>query len=176
MELCCKVKMSIEKKSMWGIKCTGRYEDYLNVWPKAKFLNIIRDGRDVLASQLNTGEFNKTPAQIAKGWVSTHSSFRRMSQKNEGSGLEVFYEKLVAYPETEIKKICNFLNIEFDSTQLEFYKKDLTIHKSNHLSGDRLAKPIDDSRVSRWEKDLSKDDLHEFLEIASESLNYYGYK
>ena len=176
MELCCKVKMDKEKKSIWGIKCTGRYKEYMNVWPKAKFLNIIRDGRDVLASQLNNGEFNKTPAQVAKGGVSVHSSFRSMTQKNKGSGLEVFYENLVTHPELEIQKICNFLNIKFDSSQLEFYKKELTIHKASHLSGDRIAKPIDDSKISRWKKDLSKDQLHEFLEVAGESLDYYGYK
>ena len=176
MELCCKVKMYKEKKSVWGIKCTGRYKEYMDVWPKAKFLNIIRDGRDILASQLNTGAFNKTPAQVAKGWVSTHSSFRSMAKKNEGSGLEVFYEKLVTQPELEIRKICNFLDIEFDSSQLEFYKKELTIHKVNHLSSDRIAKPIDDSKIGRWKKELSKHQLHEFLEFAGESLDYYGYK
>ena len=175
MGLCCKAKMKKEKKTTWGMKCTGRYNDYMSIWPKARFINIIRDGRDVLASQLNTGAFNKTATDVGKGWVSTHATFRAATERNRGACLEVFYEKLVTEPEPEIRKICDFLEIEFNVSQLQFYNEDLTIHKASHLSGNRVASPIDDSKVGRWKKDLSRDQLRDFLAVAGEDLQRYGY-
>jgi len=177
IEKCCVTKMRNEGKSRWGLKCSNQYDDYLNMWPGAYFLNIIRDGRDVLASQLTTGSFNKTPAEVARGWVRTHLGFRKLIERSNVNALEVYYEKLVTQPETEIRKICNFLNVPFDKSMLNFYEQELTIYakKTGHLSADRISKPIDSSKVGRWKKDLNKKQLEEFYSVAKDTMIGFGY-
>lgn len=177
IEKCCVEKMRAKGKSRWGLKCSNQYEDYLSIWPGAYFLNMVRDGRDVLASQLNTGSFNKTPAKIAKGWVNTNSRFRNLIEDKNVRAYEVFYERLVNQPEEEIKRICCFLNIQFDSAMLNFYNKNLSIyvHGMGHLSMDRISQPIDSSQIGRWKKDLDKSQLEEFYSIAKETMIKFKY-
>lgn len=177
IERCCLAKMHAKNKSRWGLKCNTRFNDYLDLWPGACFLNMVRDGRDVLASQLNTGAFSKkkTVERISKGWAKTHMKFRRLLGREDVRAHEVFYESLVKNPETEIRKICEFLGIEFHNNMLDFYKKDLTIYKARHLSMDRISKPIDTSKIGRWKNELNESHLQQFYSSARDVMIAMGY-
>lgn len=175
VERCCLRKMTLQNKQRWGLKCSGQFEDYLNVWPKAYFLNIIRDGRDVLASQLNTGNFTDPPEQVGLGWANTHQEFRRLVNTAGVNAHEVFYEKLVEDPEPEVRKICDFLGIPFDRAMLNFYEQDLTIFKASHLSMERISKPIDTSKIGRWKTDLTPEQLERFYSTAQDAMEEFGY-
>jgi hypothetical protein len=177
IERCGIEKMKNKNKSRWGLKCTNQFYDYVNMWPNAYFLNIIRDGRDVLASQLNTGSFNKNIKGIAEGWVTTHMRFRELVEHNDINAYEVFYEKLVNKPEEETRKICDFLNVAFEKSMLKFYEQDLSIYAgpAGHLSLKRISKPIDNSMAGRWKKDLNKSQLEDFYSVAGDAMFQFGY-
>jgi len=177
IEKCCMQKMNNEHKSLWGLKCNNQYDEYVSVWPGAYFINVIRDGRDVLASQLKTGSFNKTPEEVGKGWVNTHFKFRKLVERPDVNTYEVFYEKLVSQPEDEINNICDFLRVPFHKSMLNFHKQDLTIYaqRSGHLSAKRISKPIDSSKVGRWTKDLKKKQIEEFYSVARDAMIEFGY-
>jgi len=177
IERCGLEKMKKTGKSHWGMKCTNQYDDYLAMWPNAYFINIIRDGRDVLASQMHTGSFDKDPTGIARGWVSTHMKFRKLVDDPRVNACEVYYEKLVSQPEEEVVKICQFLNVPFEKEMLDYYHKDLTIYSgaAGHLSLKRISKPIDNSMIGRWKKDLTGQQLDEFYSVAKEAMEAFGY-
>ncbi len=175
IERCCVEKMKNADKSKWGLKCNNQYDDYLSMWPSACFLNVVRDGRDVLASQLNTGSFNKSPADVAEGWVKTHLRFRKLVDNQDVRAYEVFYEKLVNQPDEELKKICDFLSVPFEKSMLNFYQQGLTIYKANHLSMNMISRPIDSSKVNRWKKDLNENQLQEFYSVARDAMIMFGY-
>ena len=177
IERCCIEKMNRTGKSIWGMKCTNEFNEYLKLWPDAYFINVIRDGRDVLASQLNTGNFNKNPKEIANGWLTTHKRFREFAENPNVHAYEVFYEKLVSQPEEEIRKICDFLKVPFENSMLDFYQKDLTIYTnpSGHLSLNRISNPIDSSMIGRWKKDLTSQQLDEFYSVAKDTMKTFGY-
>jgi hypothetical protein len=159
------------------LKCSGQYDDYLSVWPDARFINIIRDGRDVLASQKNTGSFKASPAEVGRAWVNTHMKFRQLTEQSGGSALEVQYEKLATDPEREIRRICDFLDISFDPNLLTFHRRDLSIYKSprGHLSIDRISKPIDATKIGRWRDELDAEDVEAFMSEASQAMKLFGY-
>jgi hypothetical protein len=175
IESCALVKMDREGKHHWGMKCSNRIVEYLERWPDAYFVNVIRDGRDVLASQMKTGSFKKTPTELAEGWVSTHTKFRKMMGDSNINTYELFYERMVHEPESETKSLCEFLGLTFDASMLDFYKKDLTIFKANHLSMDRISSPIDASKIGRWKKDLSDQQIKEFEATAGTVMKEFGY-
>ena len=175
IERCAVKKMRTEGKSQWGLKCNSNYLEYLRIWPKARFLNMVRDGRDVLASQLNTGSFNKSPTEVGKGWTNVHKKFRALVENPEVKAYEVFYERLVREPEDEVRRICAFLEVPFGEAMLSYYRKKLTIFTASHLSMERITQPVDTSRIGRWEKELTQRELEEFYSVARETMIRFGY-
>ncbi len=176
IELCAEAKMHRLKKTRWGMKCNNRYDEYLSRWPKACFLNVLRDGRDVLASQLNTGSFNKTPAEVGQGWVQTHNAFEKLQARGDVCAHVVRYEALTTDPEPELRAMCKRLDLEFDPEMLRHSEKDLTVFKARHLSRDRVASAIDTKMIGRWKRDLSSSQLDEFMTVAGDAMQAYGYE
>jgi hypothetical protein len=157
------------------MKCNNAYDDYLRFWPQACFLNMLRDGRDVLASQLNTGNFRHSPRQVAKGWQTTHRRFQALVDRGNVKARVVHYERLTGNTEGELREICAFLSLEFDPAMLRHHELDLTVFKANHLSRDRLSGMVDTNRIGRWRNDLTADQLAEFFAVAGDELRRHGY-
>src|SRR5262249_39863051 len=100
------------------------------LWPEAKFVHLIRDGRDVCLSAINWRKpgqlLSRQPTwkedaviTIALWWL-WHVRLGR----EEGFALgparyhEVRYESLVARPEDECVKLCAFLGVPYDEAML----------------------------------------------------------
>jgi hypothetical protein len=175
VQRCGTTKMQHEGKRLWGVKCSPRFADYHSLWPQAYFLNMLRDGRDVLASQLHTGSFNKSPEEVARSWVRSQDAFRAFEERHDVRARDVRYEDLVQQPEAEVRSISEFLQLSFDPRMIHFYQEDLTIFSSSHLSMARISNPIDQQSVGRWKKDLSTEDLHRFEALAGPSMRRLGY-
>lgn len=170
-----RAKMLKEGKIVWGLKSTNSYAAYAETYPSARFINITRDGRDVAASQMNTGAFNKTVTEIAKGWKATHLKFTSYALMNPDTTFQVFYEGLAVDPEPVLREVCDFLGEAWDHGLLRHMEKDLTIFNARHLSGERLKVPIDGSKIGRWKKDLNAKDIKEFEREAGDLLEELGY-
>lgn len=173
--MCCKHKMYKEEKLYWGSKCTNSYDDYLAIWPNSRFVNIIRDGRDVLASQLNTGDFKNSPSALGKSWVSTHRKFRKLMTHNPEQAFEIKYEALTSNPDKELRLLMEKLKLPFNDRLLNHNSCDLTLFKSHHMSLDAIKKPINESKIGRWKNDLSEQQLNEFISEARDGLIEFGY-
>lgn len=175
---CARAKMKKEGKSRWGMKCTGAYDEYLKKWPNANFINIVRDGRDVMASQLNTGSFNKNAQDIAEGYKTNHEKFLSYQELDHFKGLSIRYEDLVVDISTVSQNMCNFVELAYSLDMERYYEKDLTIYSNSmgHLSRNRINKPADATQIGRWQSDVSQDDLDKFNEVAGELLTRFGYK
>lgn len=173
---CCQHKMYRDNKQYWGLKCSNRYQDYLATWPQAIFLNIIRDGRDVLASQMNTGSFNHTPKELGISWSNTHRKFRELMDQIPNQAFEIKYEELVRSPEVELRMLMQKMELPFDMALLNHENRDLTLFKSHHLSMEQVKRPINANKIGRWKQDLSESDLQEFLAEAKDTLVEFGYE
>jgi hypothetical protein len=173
---CCRKKMYREGKSRWGLKCNNQYNDYLGIWPNAYFLNMIRDGRDVLASQLRTGSFNTTPVKLGGSWANTHRMFKEIVDNPEINAFEIHYEKLVTEPTNELKKIVCFLSLSYEPEMLEYHNKKLTIYSASHLSMKRISAGIDTSKVGRWKSELTEQQASEFYDATDGLMYDYNYK
>ena len=169
------LKMKNENKHIWGVKCTDQFKSYHELWPEARFINIIRDGRDILASQLNTGNFKPVPAKLAEQWSSTYQEFSDFGDKTGAHIYAYRYEDLVREPSKEIKKICEFLGVQYSDDLSNYYEKDLTIYQASHISMNRITKPMDTSQIGRWKNDLSDEQVNEFESVAGDALKRYGY-
>lgn len=175
IEMCGLEKMNRDGKSRWGMKCNNAFEEYLTRWPNACFLGMLRDGRDVLASQLNTGDFKKTPAEVADGWVKTQRRFAALVEDPAVNAYTVRYERLTQEPEAELRAVCEAIRVPFSETMLRHNESELTIFKASHLSRDRVVRSIDTTMIGRWKRDLSAQQLEEFVQNVGEDLKRFGY-
>lgn len=172
---CCALKMHREGKKHWGLKCNNRFDDYNQAFSQAYFVNVIRDGRDVLASQLNTGKFDPNPEELGRSWAKTHLRFRQWMRTPGARGYELFYERLAFEPEEETRKLCAFLGLPFEPQMLAFHDQDLTIFKAGHLSIHRISAPIDTKMIGRWRRDLSPAQAEAFCRGAHDAMVEFGY-
>jgi hypothetical protein len=183
-------------KPRWGDK-TPPYRAYMEeiarAVPEARFIHIIRDGRDVALSYqgLWFGPGDDIAAQ-ARFWCDEIARARDQAQR-VAFYLEVKYEDLVTHPEGELDRICRFLDLPFDPAMLDYPgraqsrlaeyvqpfgpqgaggiapERFLAIH-------DRTQTPPDAARIGRWRTEMAPADRHNYEEIAGPWLRQLGYE
>lgn len=144
-------------KRIWAEKTTWNVSRLDFIWthfPEARFVHMIRDGRDVVCSMSKFPRFWFSPEKAAERWVE-QVNFGR-SHANDPRLVEVHYEDLAQSPEETMKKLLNALNVEWSSSVLEV----TAVHTSS---------------VGRWRKDLSTDELTVVEPIVRSVLSELGY-
>lgn len=175
VKTCCSLKMTKCGKLHWGAKMNNRISDYLDKWPKAKCIDIVRDGRDVAASQLELGSFGKSVEQVADSWRKTHERFLTYQASHPENVRVIKYEDLIFDSENSIQKLCEFIEIPFDVKMMNYHKEDLTLFEANHMSKKNVMSGINSKSVGKWKNVLSHDQVNGFNSVAGEMLTYFNY-
>ena len=157
--------------------------------PEAHFIHMIRDGRDVACSHKGLWFGPKHAVDAACMWTWRIGRARQQAQFL-AHYLEVRYEDLVIYPERELRKICDFLCVEFEEPMLASHRnakrriaelgpieRDGVVLSSEKRQGIHAltSKPPDPSRIERWRTDLPHEELAQFEAIAGDMLEDLGY-
>jgi hypothetical protein len=182
-------------KLRWGDKTPGhifsipRIEQRL---PEARFIHLIRDGRDVALSWKPLW-FAPSDSldDLAHHWVHWVESGRKLGQ-NARHYLEVRYENLVRDPQRELARVCSFLELEFEQQMLEPHRgaaNRLAEHLSRiSVSGKIIAtreqrllqqannlKPVFAEKVYTWRKEMTLSQKEGFWRRAGSLLQELGY-
>ena len=88
------------------------------IFPKAKFLHIIRDPRDQAISSKKA--WNKHIYLSASNWYKSIMSVKNFVRKNEIDYYEFKYEDLIVNPNSTLSNIFDFINLDFKSEMLNF--------------------------------------------------------
>lgn len=118
-----------QKKTIWIEKTPGHvnYIDYIEKQTRGvKFIHIIRNGADVVASLYEVT--HKYP-QVWHGAWDINKCIDRwvedvqisLSYQNKPNHILIKYEELVHNPPLILSGICDFINIDFDQTMLDNY-------------------------------------------------------
>lgn len=183
-------------KARYGDKSptyTARLGIVQSVLPEARFIHVIRDGRDVALSHREVwfGKGNSVEEHIGK-WRDLIRKARRLSRSCEHY-LEVRYEDLVRNTVVEVQRICNFLQLAFAAQMLRYFegasqrldevttwkRADGTVwvSKEERLFQHRFTSyPPLESRVFRYKREMT-DELRLRCEaIAGDLLEELGYE
>lgn len=175
-------KRLIEKfdADRWGIKIMREIrscDEYAKIWPKASFIHIIRDGRDVAASQLlDHGKWGyASVSEAAISWCTLISKTRSKAKKLKY--LEIRYEDLVLDPKTTIQVLLDFLGYEFCESMLDHTTSYNPIFDNpyNHPSIDQIKKPLSSDSIGRFKKDFTSSEIDEFNKQSAELLSDLKY-
>jgi hypothetical protein len=171
-------------KRMVGDKSPGyvRYLPLLHgLWPQAKFVHIIRDGRDVCLSVLDWRKgvtsystFDDDPFTTTGVWWEWYVQLGREGAGEVGPALyhELRYESLVAEPERESARLCEFLGIPYEASMLRFHEG-RTSSKPG-LSTKSAWLPVTGG-LRDWRATMDADDVLRFEAAAGDLLDELGY-
>ena len=161
--------------------------------PEARFIHVIRDGRDVAASvrDLPFAPGDGSIEAIAQDWRD-----RIVAARADAAGLahyrEVRFERLVTEPEAVLRELCDFLELEFDEAMLRAHERaadmlarlperrpdgaTVTTRAERSARHAHLHHPPDPARAGRWRDALTADEAARFQAIAGELLAELGYE
>ncbi len=101
-----------------GFTAQRHFDRLLWLWPDARFIHLVRDGRDVAFAQVMAGKAGNMWHGIAD-WVDAEMLWDRMSHKlPPDRQFTLKYESLVGEPQYELHRICQFLGLPFDHAML----------------------------------------------------------
>jgi hypothetical protein len=157
----------------------------LRVFPKAKYLHIVRDGRDTISSYLEKGEKegrHNREAMLAKhtrAWVMSIQETHRLEQQLQGTDqfLEIRYEQLVSTPEQTLGQVCAFAGIpHHPGRMLQFHKSSTTVEHKYQPHHANLNKPLFTSSIGRWTERLHPDEQAYVMGRIGKWLERLGYE
>jgi Sulfotransferase family len=177
-----------KEKRLVGEK-TPKYVRYLStlheLWPHAKIVHLIRDGRDVALSLL---EWSKAKRNV--GRFSTWEEDRVMTAalfwewnvrlgREAGRLLgpeayyELRYEALVTDAQLECRKLCDFLALTYDPSMLRFHEG--RTKSRTGLSAKKAWKPVT-AGLRDWREQMAPGDVARFESGAGGLLDELGYE
>ena len=155
------------------------------LWPTARFIHLIRDGRDVCLSAINwqrkAAQFarrfptwTEDPVTTAALWWKWHV----LRGRNEGLPLgpslyyEVRYEALVTEPEPTCSELCAFLGLRYDDAMLRFHEG--RVRSKPGLSAKKAWLPVTPG-LRNWTTQMAPADIEAFEAAAGELVDELGY-
>ena len=146
---------------------------FATMFPEARFLHVIRDGRDSTLSYLDASFGPTTVAEAAIYWRRFVDAGRRAGRAlGTKRYREVRYEQLVADPERELQGICRFFDLRYDDAMLRYPERaGELVGKVHH----NLAKPPTKG-FRDWRREMSREDLTLFEALAGSLLDELGYE
>lgn len=168
-------------KARWGDK-TPLYASFITeidgLFPRARFIHIIRDGRDVSLSLRNVAWWGWTEYERARYWARVvRTADRAGALLGASRYLRVAYEDLVLDTETVLEQVCVFLGVEMCDQMTSFHETafdHLTDSEKETGIHDKLSRPPRDSDVDRWRTESSPLRVFLFESIAGREMDRVG--
>jgi hypothetical protein len=168
-------KREKEGAGLTGFKVqTSRFGIFHRAFPDSAFLGIVRDPRDVVASQQGRG-FPRSVERIATHWRDYYDRFSRFSRLHPGRTLVVRYEDLVADPEPQFARIFGLLGLPYGDEVRRYWESKASIHGTRQNNAPAVGRRPFTSSVSRWREDLAPADLATVERVCRRAMARFGY-
>ncbi len=178
-----------EGKARWADKTPRNVRAIpriLTAFPNAKFVHIIRDGRDVACSLRHHPKYTIRNGKIvpqdvtnpirgcARRWLTEASM--GLAFKGHPRCFELRYERLVLEPEAALRELCAFIGEAYHPAMLDPESSNNERDRAGRLINNPNAdSAISPKSIGRWRKDLSQEERHIVREAAGELLLATGY-
>ncbi len=146
------------------------------LFPKIKIINIVRDPRDVVNSLLKVFWASTSIYGNVKRWqecIQLHFKYSRILKKEEY--INVRYEDLIENTEYEMRRICNFLRINYSKKMLEFYKRESRGFGDREKWKSNTFNPINKNSMGKGLQELSNYQLLLIEWMTKYEMDSLGY-
>lgn len=174
-----------EGKARWGDKTPRNVNvipTLLGSFPRAVFIHVLRDGRDVACSLRNhpresvrggkvvTVRRRRSMCDAAARW--THDVSSGLAFSEHPRVCVVRYERLIEHPEAVLTELCTALEEPYDPNMLVANHDD---HGGRLMNNRNASMPIENTRIGRWKSEMTQQDRLTFQRVAGETLIAAGY-
>ncbi|HEX6882197.1 MAG TPA: sulfotransferase [Planctomycetota bacterium] len=150
-------------KAIQGATCHKHFDRLLRLWPRARFVHLVRDGRDVARSCIGMGWAGNV-WHGAERWIEAEQRWARLAARLEPAQVfELRYEDLIRAPERELARLCAFLGAEYDAGMLD-YARDSSYERP------------DPSLIGQWRRKLAPVELALLEARIGPMLRQRGYE
>jgi hypothetical protein len=145
-----------------GCQVHRHYARALETWPRARFIHIVRDGRDVCASWMKLGWLGNA-YEGGLRWANAMEDWVRLRERlRPERRIELRFEELILRPERELARLCSFIGTPYSESML-------------HYHDDTTYGPVDPAQASKWRTQLGVRDVRLFETVAADRLLENGY-
>ena len=169
------------------------FDTLSELMPDARFIHMVRDGRDVVCSYLEVGRRYKAHAKRPRLHMASVFHSAVMWTTRAGTGLKlcgpgsrlyrenraltVRYEDLVLNTEKEVRRVCDFLDVEFHPAMLEHHKQPHDMKLDDFTrTPDKFLRPISRASLARWKREWGLWRRLLFAAGGQEMLEALGYE
>lgn len=164
-------------KPSWGDKTPSffRKGPVLHcLFPKARFIHLVRDGRDVFSSWRKYDPTKDLPAAAALDWtIKVRSVERFFAHLPQDLCHTVRYEDLVQDTECALRSICAFLGLDYLPSMLAFHKTSGAFIGKHH--SDKIFRAVDPGSAAAWRARLTANEARIYTTVAQTTLRRYSY-
>lgn len=173
------------RNAQWGIKMPNlivSLDRIFSVFPDAKIVHLVRDGRDVALSYRKVHEIGKNfgPKNIiacALYWI---DGLRRVVKNLNHQILEIRYEDLVLDTYGTLESICSFLNVPYNQENFEQYhlsSNNFTFIPDEHKNSihSKVHQAVDKKNIHKFRKKMKKKQIFIFELLTAPFLLKYDY-
>ena len=136
-------------------------DELLTLFPDAMFINVIRDGRDVVASHMkvkrrykNKGRFaGFNVVSVCRLW--NRSIDQYFKYKDHSRVYSIAFESLLDNPTAELEKLCSFLGLDFEDQLLspEKMENDAKAHINDiWYTKNMFGQSFNTENIGKWRR------------------------
>lgn len=151
------------RKPLVGATVHHHFDRLLDIWPNARFIHLLRDGRDVARSCIGMGWAGNVWTGVER-WIEAEHLWTRLSKNlSSDQHIEVTYETLIAKPVETLTDLCNFIGVPYSPAML-------TYPQTTPYS---LPDP---KLIGQWRRKLSEQEIQLVESRISDMLVERGYQ
>ena len=162
-------------------------KELMALYPEARFVVMVRDPRDVLLSQKNRWKRRRLGAKgtpwwnALRTWAGYHPETISLlwrsgvaagdRYKDDPRICVLRFEDLLAKSETEMKRVCETMDLDYDATMLNVPRVG-----SSHQQDEQTERGLDPNAAGRWRAGgLTKAELSICQRLTREHMQRHGY-
>jgi hypothetical protein len=169
-------KRHLEGASLSGFKVNvTRVGAVDRVVPGSAYVFIVRDPRDVLASQLER-RFDRSARTVARDWSRYVARFRRFAARHPERTALVRYERLVTDRDAALDEIFAPTGLAYGDEVVRFYESTASIHGTRHNNAPNVARDLFTTSIGRWRDDLTADQTGTLERHCRRQMAALGYE
>lgn len=144
------------------------------LFPEARFVHAVRDGRDVALAHTDGTKIE----QVAISWKRRVTAGRRAGQAlGPNRYTESRFDELIEDTESSVRRLCDFIDIDFDPAMLRYYERADDIVATTAVPDRHRDIYLPPTKGLRdWRRELSDEQVMRFEALAGDLLDDLGYE
>jgi len=141
--------------AVYGATVHHHFNRLRYIWPEARYIHLVRDGRDVALSAIPMGWAGNLYHGIDR-WIEAEAIWERMERELPSDRyIVVKFEDLISDAVRELTRICHFVGLDYDPGMLAYdksstYSKPSASNKQKWTGLDPRLIAETESRAEHW--------------------------